>query len=163
MSDVNTNPNDFTTRQSEIHQLNSKLMFDDTMAEMSEARKVKSSHDNAWETLRFALANDSQRIKHLAELNVVISAQTGDTANQQTTSPIRTGVADNLAAGSIPANRAIDASVADAALGNVTTQLSVLTDQVSTLAALLAQYVTNAGNAAAASAASGTGSSAPKA
>lgn len=87
---------------------NMKLLFDDTMVFLSENRK-------AYASLQLRAAEDAQTIKHFANLAYLNAQQTGDTANQQTVSPIRTGAGDNLAAGSTPANRVTDESGAVAA------------------------------------------------
>lgn len=141
---------------------NMKLLYDDTMAHLSRVRGVEASHDQAWETLRFRIAQESQTITHLAQLNVVISAQTGDTEGQQSNAPIRTAAADNVAAGSTPANRitdttgavaggAVNSATAQATLNNVSAQLGELVGMVANLAALLAQTVENAKQTPAAS------------
>jgi hypothetical protein len=130
---------------------NMKLLFDDTMAFLSENRK-------AYASLQLRAAEDAQTIKHFANLAYLNAQQTGDTANQQTVSPIRTATGDNLVAGAAPANRVVDetgavaagavnSATAQATLGNVTAQLADLTTQVAALAALVSQVVTNAGNA----------------
>src|SRR5580693_1409596 len=145
--------------------LNMKLICDDAAADSRRRNSNNGSHDQAWESFRFRVANEAQTISHLAALNVITTAQTGDTDNQQSVNPIRTGAGDNVAAGATPANRitdttgavsagAVNASIAQAALGNVTAQLATLTTQVTTLAqtlsdsnagiaALLAQLVAN--------------------
>lgn len=131
---------------------NMKLLFDDTMAFLSENRR-------AYASIQLRAAEDAQTIKHFANLSYLNAQQTGDTANQQTVSPIRTASGDNLASGAAPANRVvdetgavaaggIDSATAQATLGNVTAQLADLTTQVAALAALVAQIVTNAGSAA---------------
>lgn len=130
---------------------NMKLLFDDTLAFLSENRK-------AYASLQLRAAEDAQTIKHFANLAYLNAQQTGDTANQQTVSPIRTGAADNVAAGATPANRitdtsgavaggAIDSATAQATLANVTAQVADLVTQVASLAALIGQMVTNAGTA----------------
>jgi hypothetical protein len=134
---------------------NMKLLFDDVQCHLSRTRGVSSSHDNAWETLRYQIAHDSQVVKHLAQLQSVTAGQTGDTANQQTVSPVRTATADNVAAGATPANRvvdeggavaatAVDSATVQATLANVTSQIGELVSAVTGLTALVAQIVKNA-------------------
>ena len=128
---------------------NMKLLFDDTMSFLSENRR-------AYGSMQLRAAEDAQTIKHFANLSYLNAQQTGDTANQQTVSPIRTATGDNLVAGAAPANRVVDetgavaagavnSATAQATLGNVTAQLADLTTQVAGLAALVSQIVTNAG------------------
>jgi hypothetical protein len=154
-ADCNTNPNDFTTRQSEIHQLNAKLTYDDVMADISESRKVKNSHDNAWETLRFRMASNAATVDHFVNVAAATADQTGETSNQQTTDPIRTGVGDTLAASSYTANRAVDtatATVAVAAAG-VATANQAIADAVANLVNAVTASVVAANGVAASTAA----------
>jgi hypothetical protein len=120
--------------------LNEKLLYDDTFSDLSFNRKQLMRHQDAWESLRLMQAQNFAIASHAVNMNVVISAQSGDTSAQQTTSPIRTGAADNLAAGSVPANRTIDdaaagiaAAVTESVQTNVTTQISALTEQITAL------------------------------
>lgn len=135
----------------EVNALNSKLMLDEQL----DNRREVLARARAWESLQFRVANDAATISHAINAGIVLSGQVGTTSAQQTVSPIRTGASDNLAAGSAPANRIVDetgavaagginASVAEAALGNVTAQLGNLVTEVAGLAAIVAQIVTNA-------------------
>lgn len=134
---------------------NMKLLFDDTMADLSDGRKMSRRHADAWETLRLKQAQNLEFATHLANVNAVNAGQTGATENQQSVSPVRTGVADNVAAGATPANRitdttgavaggAVNSATAQATLNNVTAQLGELTTLVASLAGLLAQQIQNA-------------------
>lgn len=135
----------------EVNALNSKLMLDEQL----DNRREVLARNRAWESLQFRIANDAATISHAINAGIVLSGQVGTTAAQQTVSPVRTGTADDLAAGAAPANRIVDetgavaagginASVAEAALGNVTAQLADLVTQVAGLAALIGQIVQNA-------------------
>jgi len=134
---------------------NMKLLFDDTMTDTSDGRKMARRHADAWETLRLQTAQHAATVAHLAQLNVVISAQTGATEGQAQVTPIRTAAGDNLAAGAAPANRitdttaavaggAIDSATAQATLNAVSVQLGELSSAVTGLAALVTQLVNNA-------------------
>lgn len=125
---------------------NMKLLFDDTMSDISHDRKLSIRHGDAWETLRILQAQNLAFVSHLANVNAATSGQTGQTEDQNLVKPISNTVADD---GAAVASAGVDSAVVDAALGNVTAQISDLTTQVAALAALLAQYITNAGNAAA--------------
>jgi hypothetical protein len=137
--------------------LNEKLLFDDTMSDVSYNRKSLLRHQDAWESLRLSQAQMMAIAAHAINMNVVISAQSGDTANQSQVDPTRTGASDNLAAGIAPTNRVTDAAgsaiaagVAESVQTNVTTQISALTQQMGILTTTvvgLAQSV-NDGNAA---------------
>ena len=141
--------------------LNEKMLFDDTASDISFNRKSLLRHQDAWESLRLSQAQLMAIATHAINMNVVISAQTGDTSAQQTTSPVRTAAGDNLAAGAAPTNRVTDAAGSAIAAGisesvqtNVTTQVSALTQQMGVLTSTvvgLAQSVAD-GNAAIAAA-----------
>jgi hypothetical protein len=116
---------------------NIKLLFDDTMSDISINRKSLLRHQDGWESLCLRNANFSASFDHMILANMAISGQTGDTSAQQTTSPIRTGIGDDVAAGATPQNRATDtassavaAGIAESVQTNVTTQVSALTEQI---------------------------------
>ena len=148
---------------------NLKLLFDYTMAILLQSTADNQRNARGYASIDLRRAENAATVDHLANMNVVISAQAGDTSTQQTDSPIRTGAGDNLAAGAAPANRSIDtataavaAAVAESVQTNVTTQISALTEQISALGgtvttALQALADSNAAIAAA------LGSLAPKA
>lgn len=120
-----------------------KLLFDDTM-------KSLSSNAYAWQNLNYAIAHDAAVVKHIANLNAVTSGQTGQTANEQTVSPERTGAGDALAAAAYPANRTIDtatASVATAAAGVATANQSVADAVANLMNAITAAVTQSAGKA----------------
>ena len=137
---------------------NIKLLFDEEL----DSRRETLARQRAWEAISLDLAQTASRraqnaatFDHAINAGIILSGQVGTTSAQQTTSPVRTASGDNLAAGASPANRIVDetgavaaggvnASVAEAALGNVTAQLADLVTQVAGLAALIGQIVTNA-------------------
>lgn len=107
---------------------NMKLLFDDTMADLSAARKAAARHADAWESLRFRIAQDAQSFSHAVNMGTVLAGQTGATEQQAQVTPIRTGTGDTVAAASYPANRAVDtanATVAAAAAGIATANEAV--------------------------------------
>lgn len=125
----------------EVNALNSKLMLDEQL----DNRRELLARSRAWESLQFRVANDAATISHAINAGIVLSGQVGTTSAQQTVSPVRTGSGDNLAAGSVPANRivdetgavaagGIDSATAQATLNNVTAQLGELTALVDQLA-----------------------------
>jgi hypothetical protein len=116
---------------------NIKYLFDRMMMLDNQAALDNQSNARAYAALNLRRESNAATIEHLGQLNAVISAQTGDTSDQQTVSPIRTGAGDNLAAGSVPSNRTIDTASAGIAAGivesvqtNITTQVSALTEQI---------------------------------
>lgn len=96
----------------EVNALNSKLGYDEQL----DNRREVLGNDRAWEDLKLRKAQNASTFDHFINMTTAGSTataqQTGQTENEQTTSPIRTGVGDNLAAGALPANRAIDSSTA---------------------------------------------------
>lgn len=122
---------------------NMKLLFDDVMSHLSRVRSVAQSQDNAWETLRFTSAQDAQVVKHLAQLNVVTAAQTGQTENEQTVSPAGTAASETAKGAVADAG----AGIAVAAEG-VATANQAIADAVANLVnALTAVVVTASGGA----------------
>ena len=129
---------------------NMKLLFDDTMSDISARRKMAHSHADAWETLRYRIAQNAAAYDHAVSMGSVLAAQAGVTEGQQTVSPVRTAAADNLAAGSAPANRAIDVAtvgVATAAEGIATANQSIA-DSVANLMNALTAVIINASGGA---------------
>lgn len=129
---------------------NMKLLFDDTMSDMSASRKMAARHADAWETLRFRIASNGAAYDHAVSMGSVLAAQAGTTEGQQTVSPARTAASDNLAAGIAPANRAIDvatAGVATAAEGIATANQSIADAVANLMNALTAVIVTATGGA----------------
>lgn len=138
---------------------NIKLLFDEELDD----RRLKRSWDSAWQAITQLQQQNMVAFTHAVNMGSLLSAQAGVTEAQAQVTPIRTGAGDTQVqmppGGAYPPNRqtdtggaaatnAIIAGVAEAVQGNVTAQISTLTDQVAALAALLAQFITNAGNAA---------------
>lgn len=115
---------------SEQNVLNFKLLYDDTASDISINRKSLMRHQDAWETQRLRQAQFHASFDHALLAAVAIANQTGSTENQQSVTPIRTGVGDTLAAASYTPNRAVDtsdASVSVAAAGVATANEAVAT------------------------------------
>lgn len=132
-----------------------KTAFEGFSADMREVTARSLSNARAWDQIAQDSARRSLDFYSLVSFNAAVAGQTGDTSNQQTTSPVRTGAADNVAAGATPANRitdetgavaggAVESATAQATLANVTAQVGELAAQVSSLTALVAQLVQNA-------------------
>jgi hypothetical protein len=127
---------------------NMKVIFDRFSALMGQGAEDNQANSRAWNAFNLGAATDAALIKHLAQLNLVTSSQTGDTSAQQTTSPIRTGIGDTMAAASYPPNRVTDTASAAVAAGiaesvqtNVTTQVSALSEQITALGATITTAV----------------------
>jgi hypothetical protein len=116
---------------------NIKYLFDRMMMLDNQAALDNQANARAYAALNLRRSENAATIDHLGSLNAVISAQSGDTSDQQTDSPIRTGVGDAMASASYPANRSVDqaaagiaAAVAESVQTNVTTQVSALSEQI---------------------------------
>jgi hypothetical protein len=133
-------------QSSEVDALNSKLQYDFAAQLQAQALLDNQADARAHRALVQRSAEDAQLVKHLANVAALATDQTGQSENQNLVKPTPNTVADDNAA---VASGAVDSAIADGALGNVTAQLSALTVQVDALAALVAQFVTNAGNASA--------------
>jgi hypothetical protein len=119
---------------------NMKVIFDRFAALMGDGATDNQSNSRAWAAHNLRVATNAATIDNLAQLNLLVSAQSGDTSAQQTTSPIRTGTGDTVASSAYPANRATDqasaaiaAGIAESVQTNVTTQISALTEQITAL------------------------------
>jgi hypothetical protein len=116
---------------------NLKLLFDNVMQVMQQGVIDNQTNARAYAAINLRRAENAATVDHLANMNVVISAQSGDTANQSQGDPSRTAAADNLAAGVAPTNRvsdtagnAVAAGIAESVQTNVTTQVSALSEQI---------------------------------
>jgi hypothetical protein len=142
---------------SEQNVLNFKLLYDDTASDISINRKSLLRHQDAWETLRLRNSQFAASFDHALLAAVAIANQTGSTEDQQTVTPIRTGVGDALAAAAYTPNRAVDtsdASVSVAAAGVATANEAIATGlaqfvslMTQGIAALQSVLVTAAGGA----------------
>jgi hypothetical protein len=144
---------------------NMKLLFDDTMSDISHNRKSMIRHQDAWETLRLMQAQNAAIASHAINMNVVISAQTGDTDTQASVTPIRTAAADtenqqpagavyppirNVDQGAATATNVVQtamAGVATAAEGIATASQSIADAVANLMNALTAVITVAAGNA----------------
>ena len=81
---------------SEVNALNAKLAYDGAAQLQNQGLIDNQVNARALQSLQVRIAEDAQTIKQLAALNVVTSAQTGQTENEQTVSPVRTGTGDAL-------------------------------------------------------------------
>ncbi len=127
---------------------NVKLLYDTIMSLMTQGVADNQANARAYNALNLRAAENAAVASHFVNMNVVIAAQTGGTSGQQTTSPIRTGVGDTLAASAYPANRAVDVGAAGISTANeaiaaaiaksvndtITTELSTLQQTIQALA-----------------------------
>lgn len=140
---------------------NVKLLFDTIMGLQTQMLADNQANARAYAALNLRAAENAAIASHFVNMNVVISAQTGDTSGQQTTSPIRTGTGDAVAAAAYTPNRTTDtadaavaAGIAESVQTNVTTQVSALSEQITALGGMITtalQAVSNSNASVAAS------------
>lgn len=130
-------------QSAEINALNFKLLYDDTSSDISINRKSLMRHQDAWETLRLRNAQFAASFDHALLTGVAIQSQTGNAADQQTVSPIRTAAGDSTVqmppGAAYPANRSMDSGLADAtnatgvATSDIVASIAKLTDAINAL------------------------------
>jgi hypothetical protein len=142
MDPVNCSPG-VSQQASEVNALNFKLLYDDTSSDISINRKSLFRHQDAWETLRLRNSQFAASFDHALLAAVAIANQTGGTDNQAAVTPIRTGIADTMAAASYPANRTIDTATAGTAVAaeGVATANQAIADALAQFIALMNQGV----------------------
>jgi hypothetical protein len=73
-----------------------KLLFDTVMSRENQSILDNQEDARAWAALKLSIATDAQTAKQLAVMQNITSAQTGETEDQQTVSPVRTGTGDAI-------------------------------------------------------------------
>lgn len=135
---------------SEVNGLNSKLQYDSAAQLQNQSLIDNQGNARIWNAFNFMVAQNNEAFNTATKFNSITSDQTGQTENQQSVTPIRTGAGDYLAAGAVPANRATDVAAAGVATAN-----QAIADALATavalfnqgIAALQAVLVTAAGGA----------------
>jgi len=111
--------------------------YNERMARISEdAHKVARAYDE----LGLESARSMLKFNNAVFANLAVAGQTGDTSNQQTASPIRTGLGEDAAGGAKPANRAIDNATAEGAGSVAKVGDASAADLVAALTAFLSQW-----------------------
>jgi|SRR6185437_4868568 len=123
-------------QSSEINNLNAKLAYDAAAQLQHQSQVDNQSDSRAWGALRLLIAHNTEAFSHTVRMASATAGQTGQTENQQTVTPIRTGAGDYLASGSIPANRATDVAAAGVATANQS-----IADALATAVALFNQGI----------------------
>lgn len=111
--------NGASQQAAEINVLNSKLGYDAAAQIQNQGLLDNQSDSRAWNELKLTEARDAGTIKYLASVAALATDQTGQTENQQTTSPIRSGAGDAIAAVPGVAAGQVSANIADLATGLV--------------------------------------------
>ena len=137
MADVSTG---CSQQSSEVNVLNAKLAYDSAAQLQHQSLADNQSDSRAWQAFKLSVAHDAQVVKHLSEVGVLTATQTGETENEQTVSPIRTGTGDVIAGAA-----GVSADAIAASLGNLATTIAGAVAQA--FAALVPVLVTAAGGA----------------
>lgn len=132
----------------EVNALNSKLGLD----EQFDNRREVLGNVRAWEELKLRKAQNAATFDHFVNMSAAqataTAEQTGQTADQQTVSPIRTAAGDAIAAVPGVAAGQVSANIADLATSLVPTVASAVTQAIMTaLSPFLPVVVTAAGGA----------------
>lgn len=136
--------------------LNAKLAYDSAAQLQNQSLADNQQNSRAWDEINLAAARDSQKIKytadvdaatikHLAQLNILASAQTGQTENQQTVSPVRTATGDAIVGGVGVSAEQIAANVANLATSLTPVIVGALATAVAQTIAALVPTVVSAG------------------
>lgn len=133
---------------SEVNALNAKLGYD-SAAQLQHQSLVDNQEDaRAWAALKLRTAHNAATVDHLADVAALSSDQTGQTENEQTVSPVRTGTGD-----AIVGTVGVSSDAIAASLGNLATSLvpviasAVATATSQTLTAVLPVLLQAIGNA----------------
>lgn len=137
----------------EVNSLNSKLAYDFSAQLQNQSLVDSQAHARTLRQLEVRIAQNAATVDHLANVfalqSTATSEQTGQTEDQQTVDPVRTGTGDALIAPDAVAADAVSASI-----GNLATLSAAIVAQ--TLAAVLPILIASLGNGA------GTGTPDPK-
>jgi hypothetical protein len=145
-------------QNAEINALNGKLQYDAAAQIQNQGLMDNQADARAWQELKLTQARDAHTVAHLAQLNCIVSAQVGDTSDQQTVDPVRTATGDAIA-GTI----GVSADAISASMGNLATSLvpviasAVATATSQTLTAVLPVLIAAIGTAATSPAQTTTG------
>ena len=132
----------------EVNMLNSKLGYDFAAQLQNQALIDNQGDARAWNELKLSEARDTQTIKYLASVAALATDQTGQTENQQNTSPIGQATAEAIKASPGVSADAVTASVANLATSLVPVIASSLATAISeAMTAVLPALVTAVGGA----------------
>jgi|SRR5271169_1282432 len=110
--------------------LNMKQLIDDNQEHSRRRMANASDFDKAMNEITIAAAQDAQTVKHLTNMNAVISAQVSNIETQQTVSPVRTATGDAIVGGVGVSAEQVAANVADLATALVPATATAVTNAV---------------------------------
>ncbi len=128
--------------------LNMKQLCDDNQEHSRRRASNDADFDKAMNQITLSAAQDAQLVKHLTNMNAVISAQVSNIETQQTVSPVRQATGDAIVGGVGVSAEQVAANVADLATSLIPVVASALATAISqTIAALIPVVVNAAGGA----------------
>ena len=139
-------------QMAEINVLNAKLAYDSAAQLQHQSLADNQEDSRAWAALKLRIASNAASLDNFVAWNAAqataTAQQTGQTEDQQTTSPVRTGTGDAIVGGVGVSAEQVAANVANLATSLVPVIASALAEAISTaIAALLPVTVTAAGGA----------------
>ena len=128
--------------------LNMKQLVDDNQEHSRRRASNDADFDKAMNQITIAAAQEAQTVRHLADVNAVISAQVSNIETQQTVSPVRTATGDAIVGGVGVSAEQVAANVADLATALVPVITSSLATAITqSLVAVLPALITAVGGA----------------
>ena len=109
------------------------LLFAHLMVDMRQQTLDAQAHARTMNLISARQANNAATVDNLSAINTITSDQTGQTENQQTVSPIRTGTGDTIAASPAGTLNAEDASKIAGAVAGAATASNNVTAQAAAL------------------------------
>lgn len=132
----------------EINMLNEKLGYDAVAQLQHQKQQDAQANSRAWDAFSLSVAQDAQKVKHLSEIALLTSQQTGETENQQTVSPVRTATGDAIVGGVGVSAEQVAANVADLATSLIPVIATALATALGQTVAALVPVVVNASGGA---------------
>ena len=128
--------------------LNMKQLVDDNQEHSRRRADNSADFDKAMNQITLSAAQDAQTVKHLTNMNALISAQVSNIETQQTVSPVRTGTGDAIVGGVGVSAEQVAANVANL----VTTMTPIIASALATalsqtMTAVLPALITSVGGA----------------
>jgi hypothetical protein len=136
----------------ELVLLNGKLAYDSAAQLQNQSLLDNQEDARGWAQLKLRVAQNSATVDHFLNITAAqataTAMQTGQTEDEQTVSPVRTGTGDAIVGGVGVSAEQVAANVANLATSLVPVIASALAEAISTaISALLPVVVTAAGGA----------------
>jgi hypothetical protein len=137
-----------STNAADMVVLNQKLQYDGAAALQLQALADNQADSRAWAQLKLRQAQNAATIDQILQVAAATAAQTGQTEEQQTTSPVRTAAGDAIVGGVGVSAEQVAANVANLATTMTPIIAGAIAEAVSTaITAILPALVTAVGGA----------------